>query len=466
MRPHGAAVEITAWLLWLTCVAADGPPRFAVMDAVPALEARWYPPLVVDAVPANLLVKRQDVLSCDAGFHNCLDVGSGGSCCENSKWCFINKQGAAKCCGAGSSCSESMNCPTSQFQCNDTRTVTTTAPGGSTSVSTETFPACCGRKCATSSFRCPSSMGDGCCGYGSTCASGSKCIAARSQTPTGFVPQVPEGCTTSQISCPSSVGGGCCPVGRSCTRIGSVVACATVPALPTDGSITIDQNGGSDGGMSTGAKAGIAIGVVLGAAVVIGIATWLCIRNRRRRRGTASYVSQDVSQIHDGGSGVGSGYGPRSRASIPMIAGGGSTIGGGGGAGVGSDRGGALSGTASEVRYPTADYFGPDAVAGPYTDVDSPTAQREATPGFDRGVPSHPDGPSHIVAPVELDSGRSVSGKSDVTNLSNMDARALSMYSQTPAAPDDVGSRFELYGSETPAQLHSDEAPRRREQPR
>ncbi|KAL8392245.1 hypothetical protein RB595_002442 [Gaeumannomyces hyphopodioides] len=454
MRPHGSAVEIAALLLWLTCVVADGPQRFAAMDAVPALEARWYPPLAVDAVPANPLVRRQDVLSCDTGFHNCLDVGSGGSCCQNSRWCYVNRQGTAKCCGAGSSCSDDTDCPTSQYQCTEKTTVTVTASGGSTSTSTSTFGACCGRKCRTSSFLCPTQMGGGCCGYGSTCASNSACIAARSQTPTGFVPQAPEGCTTSQISCPSSIGGGCCPVGRSCTQVGSSVACATVPVVPTDGAISVDQGGG---GMSTGAKAGIAVGVVLGSAVIIGVATWLCIR--KRRRGTASYRSQELSQTH-GGSGVGSGYGPRSRASIPMIVGGGSAIGG-----VGSERGGALSGTASEVRYPTADYFGPDAVVGPYTDLDSPTTLRETTPSFGRGVPLDPDEPRDIVAPVELDSGRSVSGKSDVTNPSNLDARALSSYSQTPAVPDDVRSRFELHGSDTPAQLDDREIPREGGQP-
>lgn len=299
-------------------------------------------------------------------------------------------------------------------------------------------------------------MGGGCCGYGSTCASSSACIAARSQTPTGFVPQAPEGCTTSQISCPSSIGGGCCPVGRSCTQVGSSVACATVPVVPTNGAIATDQGGG---GLSTGATAGIVVGVVLGSAVIIGVVTWLCIR--KRRRGTASYRSQELSQVH-GGSGIGSGYGPRSRASIPMIVGGGSAIVSGGG----SERGGALSGTASEVRYPTADYFGPDAVAGPYTDIDSPTTQLETTPGFERGVPLAPDGPGHIVAPVELDSGRSVSGMSDATGLSNLDARALSLYSQTPAVPDDVNSRFELHGFDTPAQLYSEEAQRGTKQPR
>lgn len=306
-------------------------------------------------------------------------------------------------------------------------------------------------------------MGGGCCGYGQTCASNSGCVAARSQTPTGFVPQVPEGCTTSQISCPSSIGGGCCPVGRSCTQVGSSVACATVPVAPPDGVIPVGRDGGG-GGMSTGARAGIAVGVVLGSAIIIGVATWLCIR--KRRGGTVSYRSQQsLSQIQ-GASGVGSGYGPpRSRASVPMI------VGGGGSAiGAGSERGGALSGTASEARYPTADYFGPDAIPGPYTDLDSPTTQREATtPGFGRGVPLDPDGPSHIVAPVELDSGRSVSGKSDVTSpsrVSNLDARALSMHSQTPAVPDDVHSRFELYVFDTPAQLHGREVPRGEEQHR
>ncbi|KLU86426.1 hypothetical protein MAPG_05440 [Magnaporthiopsis poae ATCC 64411] len=364
MRPHGA-VETAVWLLWLACAGADEQQRFAAMEAAPALEARWYPPLVVDAVPANPLVRRQDVLSCPPGYHNCLDVGSGGSCCQNGSYCIINRKGVLQCCGAGSTCSSDTDCDPSKYQCNSTRAVTTTASGGSTSVRTETIGACCGRQCRTSSFRCPTQMGGGCCSYGETCASNSACLKARSQTATGFVPQAPEGCTTSQISCPSSIGGGCCPVGRSCTQVGSSVACATVPVAPPDGVTSVGQGGG-DGGMSTGAKAGIAVGVVLGSAIIIGVATWLCIR--KRRGGTVSY-QQSFSQIQGGGG---------------------------------------------------------------------------------------------------LDSGRSVSGKSDVTSpsrVSNLDARAFSTYSQTPAVPDGVHSRFELHGSDMP-EIGGREVPRGEEQHR
>lgn len=61
------------------------------------------------------------------------------------------------------------------------------------------------------------------------------------------------------------------------------------------------------------------------------------------------------------------------------------------------------------LRGLTADYFGPNAVAGPFTETDTVGGSQGVTdsPGgrnADRAVPMSPQSPDDITAPVEIDS--------------------------------------------------------------
>lgn len=98
------------------------------------------------------------------------------------------------------------------------------------------------------------------------------------------------------------------------------------------------------------------------------------------------------------------------------------------------------------LRGLTADYFGPNAVAGPFTEATTPAAAGNGeqlehngtsaattppTNSRDRAVPMDPQSPDDIIAPVEIDSRMRERERSET-----------------------IDGRFELYGSEL--QGHSD----------
>ncbi len=169
--------------------------------------------------------------------------------------------------------------------------------------------------------------------------------------------------------------------------------------------------------LSTGAKAGVAVGVVFAAGLIIGVVTWMCLRRRPLRSEAAT-----------------------SRRSAPIV---------GGGRRAMTETTSDVASRAGPLRGVAQDYFGPNATAGPYTDM----AQAEATsvgtsPGVDRGVPLEPHGPNDITVPVEIDS-RASPGK-----LSPDDARSQGTRSnrssvvQAQQVPDTIDGRFELYGDD------------------
>lgn len=291
-------------------------------------------------------------------------------------------------------------------------------------------------------FGCPSSFGNGCCSYGSTCAPSGQCVSTiqESTTEPDVVSRVPDGCTTSQITCDASLGGGCCAVTQSCVRVDDRVRCAEVTITPTASGITAVP--AAENELSVGAKAGISVGVIVVAGLAIGAATYLCLRRRRRRSEAAS-----------------SSVNPRPRNVI------GALIGGGGGrdmTDLNSDSVSRPGGGGGGVGLPgvAQDYFGPDAQIGPYSDAQQDSHfSPGTTPGAtDRGVPVMPHGPGDIAAPVEIDSRSPqpspqpastvlASPESEVThssynNLSNSGPRF-----QPPPAHVAVEGTFELYGS-------------------
>ena len=327
------------------------------------------------------------------------------------------------------------------------------APGSTILVTQTEEPACCNRPCGTASFGCADYFGGQCCPLGSHCGTSGRCLTDVTSTPPPVAHPIPSGCTaTWQFACPKDEGGGCCDIGQTCTtgRMCDGVRAPTITA--SDGSL-IEAEG--DGGLSTGAKAGIGIGVTAGAAALIGALTFWCLR-RRRSAASASRESK-YEMANGGGDGHGGdgaagvhnhnnnnnnhhhndnigGYnhyhntnarGMRSRLMGPLSPAaqffhfprglGGS--GGGGGVGSGADSvmsgptsaGGYAPGSGSGVSRPPLhqsglvyDYFGPEAVVGPYTEAAD--APGHAPPGRQAGVVGGPQGPEDIVAPVELHS--------------------------------------------------------------
>jgi hypothetical protein len=181
-----------------------------------------------------------------------------------------------------------------------------------------------------------------------------------------------------------------------------------VTVVPTaSGVVAAPQNRGP--GLDTGEKAGIAVGAVVGIGLVVGLATWRVLRRStwRAAEGSAS-GSRTLT--------VGTASSPTRRDGPPEMTS--STT------DIPSPNGG--------LRGLTADYFGPIAVPGPFTESGAeaglPDSLVTTPPGGnnrDRAVPREPHSPDDIAAPVEIDSG---------TRQRNV--------SET------IAGRFELYGSE------------------
>ncbi|KAI1495131.1 hypothetical protein F5X96DRAFT_613542 [Biscogniauxia mediterranea] len=430
-------------LITLASPRIPPPAGLAALDDAafaPNFAPRWR----MGAMPASpALEKRQGTAAapCAAGQHSCLELGAIGAqaCCDNDRYCIVNSTWQVQCCAVGSSCDPV--CDEERFLCNTTTTTSsitqTTIPattGNPASAVVETViplpvtsAGCCSRACNTSQQLCAPAFGGQCCPLGATCASGGACVvpppAATTSSVSTRVTEVPEGCTTSQITCASADGGGCCDVGSTCTwhqqRTSSTAEAVCAPNLTTV------ADGGGSAALSSSARAGIGAGVAAGAALVIAALTWLCLRNRRRQRaGTAASEgggpggSGAVGMRHldrDGGGDDGDEYGSgslvaraygRARNRMTMT----TSAGGGGGGRPLSDSSAAGPGSAvyRDGGGGGHDYFGPDAVAGPYTE-DANTGGgggggAAAGRGGGGGVPVLPMDPDDIVPPVEIDS--------------------------------------------------------------
>lgn len=175
-----------------------------------------------------------------------------------------------------------------------------------------------------------------------------------------------------KTTCASSFGGGECSSGWNCAVVsntnycvaGSSSAVRTGPNGVLSTTLPITEKGG---GLSTGAKAGIGGGIAGLALLVIGAVLYFCVLQRRKaklREVDAMSSVAATSQV----SGSKAGHG----RPVPG-------------------------------RRQTADYFGPDAAVGPYTDQYSPTSPTSPRTML-RGVPIDPQGPGDIAFAVEIDS--------------------------------------------------------------
>ncbi|KXX76505.1 Variant-specific surface protein VSP4A1 [Madurella mycetomatis] len=323
---------------------------------------------------------------------------------------IINKNPAtAACCHIGSRCESP--CAESRYQCDITTTITTSGTA-TTSIS----PACCARTCTdTSMFKCEDSFGGGCCSYGSSCASGGGCISTLSPSGSPLLTPVPVNCTTGQISCPSSVGGGCCADTQSCTLISNSPHCAEITEAPTGSGVSV-----VDPGLDPGSKAGIAVGVVVGSGLILGAATWWCLRRRKERR-----RSEAGSNSHR----------PRPTGVIGRVVGGGVEM---------TDATSDVMSRSGRLAGGTQDYFGPEPAMGPYSETY--TTSPVTTPGLERergGVPVQPHEPGDIAVPVEIDSR--LTGRSDIRRAPTTSTSAAA--ASVSRVSDGDTERYELYGS-------------------
>ncbi|KAK8081918.1 hypothetical protein PG996_000699 [Apiospora saccharicola] len=375
--------------------------------------------------------------------HTCGELGALGeaSCCPNERYCFFGGNWTVQCCSIGNKCSNV--CDEGHFLINTTVTSTfevtvgvisgtNTAPILTQSLSEKTVESggCKPRKCAVSEFQCPMSLGGGCCKFGNPCLTGGSCGVPITASPTGFVPTA-NGCPSrNQFSCAASLGGNCCFNGQTCVLSGNTQACAGQATSPPGTEITY-----TGGGLSQGAKAGIGVGVAVGAALIIGILTWFCLRHRKAA--TAGRNTPYPSQHGYHSVGQGGQAGPAGAGATDVM----------------SDVSGPSRGAGPHRTGLVYEYFGPAAVAGPYTQQDGETPH---TPRgmWDRFAPSAPvrravpvagpEGPGDIAPPVEM--GDDAHLKASKVQA----AKTTPEPSVAPAlatSPEQRAEVFELWGS-------------------
>ncbi|KAN0113081.1 hypothetical protein V8E51_006032 [Hyaloscypha variabilis] len=351
-------VPAAFWLL--TAVTA----QYGAMELPAGLSPRYY-------LGGAQLLERQisGVGGCGVNQHPCWDVGS-SLCCDNSEYCIVGLNNAPSCCAIGSDCTSDTPCDSLEYFCSGTSTLTigTAQATGS----------CCARSCpSTSAYKCAATYGGNCCSYDAQCGT-STCIPLSTSTTSALVTELAPGCTTNQIACPSAMGGGCCDNGLTCTVLSNTNYCAagTGTAVRTGTNGILETSAPQSSGLSTGAKAGIGAGLGVAACMGIGILLWFIVLHRREAR---------LSQKADSNPGPDPAMSQVSGSAAPKAA-----------------------------SQQAGDYFGPSAVAGPYTtDPTSPVT----SPGSGRGVPLSPQGPGDIQVPVEIDSR----GHSTATSPGNLE---------------------------------------------
>ncbi|KAI1211691.1 uncharacterized protein F4807DRAFT_398602 [Annulohypoxylon truncatum] len=393
-------------------------PRYFV-NGIPPVAALWPP----------VKAKRQTPRPCPSGYHGCLEVGSSGAteCCRNDQYCFLDDAWEVKCCAFGSKCNST--CAETLLYCNETLTTSTTINTlGMTTIIQETSQTsgCCGRPCASSWFLCQQAFGGQCCQYGANCISGGGCSFPPTSAPSTLVTPVPSGCTTSQIAC--ETGGGCCNIGSTCTS--SVLPTTTL--LQCAPNLTVVDTGG----LTEGARVGIGVGVAVGAAIVIGAVTWFWITRRRKAksgRGGDTLSGPDGQRMENLREPFMPYNGANSEITSPS-----------------SGMGMRPLPHSTGLAY---DYYGPDAIRGPYTDGSTIAAtEPRSTPGLsDRAAivaNRYPDNPGDIVPPVEIDSreGEAPRGELDSSGMvAEKDAASNGKPIEEHQGP------FELPGSPAPS---------------
>ncbi|PQE06939.1 transcription factor C2H2 protein [Rutstroemia sp. NJR-2017a WRK4] len=250
-------------------------------------------------------------------------------------------------------------------------------------------------------YRCPLSLGGGCCALTASCVTGSCAVPlSTSTTPPPLVTAVPSGCNTSQIACASSLGGGCCGIGYRCAVLSGENYCTAATGtrsasrtgmgvIATGGAASEGDNDDDDGddgkskGLSTGAKAGIGVGIAGAVLLLLGLGIW-CVKLHRRR---AAQKQRELDEMAENST----------TAHSHSVAGSKRPSAGG--------RGGSDYFSQKQRKMgPYEDDVGPGNGMGMEGHGHGHAHSRE------RGVPLTPQSPNDIVVPVEIGSAETSPG--------------------------------------------------------
>lgn len=288
----------------LVMVIVAGLLGFTAGLGVRFFEAEHIQPLFSPFQPLQQDLMRRDG-SCGSGEHPCMcsciadgtppartglltnprepgsDINS-TLCCANTEYCMINETTLeAECCDLGSTCGSS--CGDAQYYSVITTTQTTSG------TTTGTAAACIGRRCSSTNYLCPASMGGKCCAFGLECGASGQCY----QSVTAVIMSI---CTSGLFNCGiATQGARCCPTGAACTSAFSpgYYCLSSIPAALAATSTTRSAPADtSDGNGSVGLKVGLGVGIPGGIISIAVIVFAWRIRRAKKQRNQDSQTDQ------------------------------------------------------------------------------------------------------------------------------------------------------------------------------
>lgn len=156
-------------------------------------------------------------------------------------------------------------------------------------MTTGTAGACVKRKCSSTNYLCPESLGGYCCAFGQDCASGGQCLGYL-QSETAVTMAL---CTSGLFNCGlDSQATRCCPAGAACTSASltgyyCLSSISTVAAIPTTTSTTAEPSNGNE---SVALKVGLGVGIPGGIIIIAVIVFAWRIRRAKTRRVQESQI--------------------------------------------------------------------------------------------------------------------------------------------------------------------------------
>lgn len=223
------------------------------------------------------------------------DVNS-TTCCANTRYCVINETTlGVHCCDLGLDCGSSCG-QESYFSPFPTKTTDTAA----STVTTDRAGTCVARKCVSTMYMCPGSLGGGCCAFGQECASGGVCLQSETATTMAVCASGLRNCgrlldAQGTRCCPSdaacmttSLSVYYCPTSAACTStLSSTHYClgstSALGATPTTTSTTAEASNENASG-SIALKVGLGVGIPAGiSSIAVIVFAWRIRRAKKQR---------------------------------------------------------------------------------------------------------------------------------------------------------------------------------------